>query len=93
MAMGGENSCKLARDSQLHEELLQLLQKWIEGQDLSEKDLLAIPPGQPLRLRLLRLSSKLLEIRIGTFFGELRSASLGDTRSQEVLKISLKPAL
>ena len=45
MAMGGENSCKLARDSQLHEELLQLLQKWIEGQDLSEKDLLAIPPG------------------------------------------------
>ena len=23
MAMGGENSCKLARDSQLHEELLQ----------------------------------------------------------------------
>ena len=34
MAMGGENS--LARDSQLHEELLQLLQKWlrIEGQDL-----------------------------------------------------------
>ena len=51
---GGENS--LVRDSQLHEELLQLLQKWlrIEGQDLSEKDLLAIPPGQPLRLRLLR---------------------------------------
>ena len=42
MAMGGENSCELARDSQLHEELLQLLRKWIEGQDLSEKDLLAI---------------------------------------------------
>ena len=45
MAMGGENSCELARDSQLLEELLQLLRKWIEGQDFSEKDLLAIPPA------------------------------------------------
>eukprot|EP00439_Symbiodinium_sp_Y106_P066136 s2359_g10.t1 len=54
MASGGEDGCKLARDPDLQRELLDLRPTWTEGQDLSEKELMEIPPGRPLRLRLLR---------------------------------------
>ena len=47
MASGGEAGCRLVRDSGLHEELR-------TSSHLSEKGITDIPPGQPLRLRLLR---------------------------------------
>ena len=40
MASGGEDGCKLARDPELHREILELLHTWIEGQDLSEKGIM-----------------------------------------------------
>ena len=34
MAEGGEEGCRLARDPELLQEILELLKTWIEGQDL-----------------------------------------------------------
>ena len=51
MASGGEAGCRLVRDSGLHEELR-------TSSHLSEKGITDIPPGQPLRLRLLRFSGE-----------------------------------
>ena len=54
MASGGEANWRVARDEGLQRTLLGILCKWLEAQDMGEKDLAEIPEGQPLRLRLLR---------------------------------------
>ena len=54
MAAGGEQGCSLTSDPELQSQLRQLWKEWLEAQDLSEPELLEVPPGQPLHLRLLR---------------------------------------
>ena len=54
MAAGGEQGCSLASDPELQSQLRQLWKEWLEAQDLSEPELLEVPFGQPLHLRLLR---------------------------------------
>ena len=54
MAAGGEQGCRLAKDEDLHRQLRQLWQEWLEAQDLGEPDLLHKAEGQPLYLRLMR---------------------------------------
>ena len=74
MASGGEDGCKLARDPDLQRELLDLRHTWTEGQDLSEKELMEIPPGRPLRLRLLRAILQAAGDPDREFLGELNEA-------------------
>ena len=52
MASGGDANWRVARDEGLQQILLGILCKWLEAQDLGEKDLDGIVEGQ--RLRLLR---------------------------------------
>ena len=52
MASGGDASWRVARDEGLQQILLGILCKWLEAQDMGEKDLDGIVEGQPLRLRL-----------------------------------------
>ncbi|OLP78827.1 Polyadenylate-binding protein, cytoplasmic and nuclear [Symbiodinium microadriaticum] len=54
VAAGGEQGCRLAKDEDLHRQLRQLWQEWLEAQDLGEPDLLHKAEGQPLYLRLMR---------------------------------------
>ena len=54
MASGGEANWRVARDEVLRNKLLEILCRWLEAQDLGEKDLDRIVEGQPLRLKLLR---------------------------------------
>ena len=44
----------MARDEVLRNKLLEILCRWLEAQDLGEKDLDRILENQPLRLKLLR---------------------------------------
>ena len=54
MAAGGDANWRVARDEGLQQRLLQILCKWLEAQDMGEKDLDGIVEGQPLWLCLLR---------------------------------------
>ena len=74
MASGGEANWRVARDEGLQRTLLGILCKWLEAQDMGEKDLDGIPEGQPLQLRLLR---RLLESAAGPDREFLRDAEEG----------------
>ena len=50
MACGGEANWRVARDEGLQNKLLVILRRWLEAQDMGEKDLDGIVEGQPLRL-------------------------------------------
>ena len=65
MAKDGEKGCNLAGDLALHEEILELLKTWVQGQDRSELGILC--SGRSL-------SS--LAIRIESFFGEQKRGYL-----------------
>ena len=89
MAMGGENSCNLVRDSQLHEELLQLLQKWIEGSVRRTSWL--FHRANLFGSGSYALSSTLLEIRIGTFFTRRATQNSSCFRGADFLEARQRP--
>ena len=90
MAAGGEEGCRLVRDQHFIEELVDTLGSWIEAQDLAVPGLIDIAEGQPLRLKLIRASSKRLMTRIGISCYRPRSGfRWGSWRSYHILLTSL----
>ena len=57
MASGGDAKWRVARDEGLQQILLGILCKWLEAQDMGEKDLDRIVEGQPLLRRLLEAAT------------------------------------